>query len=90
MIDLLGGVDAELRLANEVVEEVHGSDLREPRNGRDVYVGSGIRFFFSTEYSHLSDAHDLCGTRSTWSCLSLLGPSSFEMAILKILMLHLV
>ena len=46
MIDLLGGVDAELRLANEVVEEVHGSDFREPRNGRDVYVGSGIRFFF--------------------------------------------
>ena len=59
------------------------SDFREPRNGGGVHVGSGIRFLFSTEYSHMFDAHDLCGTHSTWSCLFLLGPSSSETAILK-------
>ena len=76
-------VDAELGLADEVVEEVPGSDLWEPRNDGYVHVGSGIRFLFLTEYNHLSDAHDLCGSRSTWSCLFWLGPSSFEMTILK-------
>ena len=60
------------------------SDLREPRNGGDVHVGSGIRFLFLAEYSHLSDVHDLCGSLSTWPCLFWLGPSSSEMAILKI------
>ena len=60
-----------------------GSDLREPRNGGDVLIGSGIRFLFSIEYSHLSDARDLYGSRNTWSCLFWLGPSSFEMVILK-------
>ena len=59
------------------------SDLLEPRNGEDVHVGLGIRFLSSTEYSHLSDAHDLCGTRSTWLCLFLLGRSSYEMVTLK-------
>ena len=29
-----------------MVEAVPGSDLREPRNGGDVHVGSRIRFFF--------------------------------------------
>ena len=60
-----------------------GSDLREPRKDGDVPVGSGIRFLFSTEYSHLSNAHDLCGTCSTWSCLFLLGSSSSDTTILK-------
>ena len=60
-----------------------GSDLWEPRNGEDVHDGSGIRFIFLTEYSHLSDAHDLCGSRSTWSCLFWLGLSSSETTILK-------
>ena len=60
-----------------------GYDLREPRNGGDVHVGSGIRFLFSIEYSHLSDARDFYGSRNTWSCLFWLGPSSLEMAILK-------
>ena len=59
------------------------SDLLEPRNDEDVHFGLGIRFLSSTEYSHLSDAHDLYGTRSTWLCLFLLGPSSYEMATLK-------
>ena len=27
-------------------------DLLEPRNGGDVHVGLGIRFFSSTEYNH--------------------------------------
>ena len=63
--------------------EVPGSDLREPRNRGDVHVGSGIRFLFSIEYSHLSDALDLYGSRNTWSCLFWLGPSSSEMTILK-------
>ena len=58
-------------------------DLREPRNDGDVHVGSGIRFLFSIEYSHLSDARDLYGSRNTWSCLFWLGSSSSEMAILK-------
>ena len=52
-------------MANEVVEEVPGFDLLEPRNGRDVHVGLGIKFLSSTEYSHLFDAHGLCGTHST-------------------------
>ena len=60
-----------------------GSDLREPRNGGDVHVRSGIRFLFSIEYNHFSDVRDLYGSRNTWSCLFWLGPSSFEMAILK-------
>ena len=68
---------------DEVVDEVPSSDLREPRNDKDVHVGSGIRFRFLTEYSHLSDAHDLYGSRSTWSCLFWLGPSSSETTILK-------
>ena len=59
------------------------SDLREPRNGGDVHVGSGIRFLFSIKYSHFSDARDLYGSRNTWSCLFWLGSSSFEMTILK-------
>ena len=59
-----------------------GSDLREPRNGRDVHVGSGIRFLFSIEYSHLSDVRDLNENCNTWSCLFWVGSSSFEMAIL--------
>ena len=66
-----------------MLEEVPGSDLREPCNGGDVHVESGIRFLFLTEYSHLSNAYDLYGNRSTWSCLFWLGPSSSEMAILK-------
>ena len=49
-----------------------GSDLLEPLNGEDVHVGLGIRFLSSTEYSHLFGAHDLCGTRNTWSCIFLL------------------
>ena len=60
-----------------------GSDLQEPRNDEDVHVGSRIRFLFLTEYSHLFDAHDLCGSCSTWSCLFWLGPSSSEMTTLK-------
>ena len=68
---------------DKVVEEVPGSDLREPRNSGDVHVRSGIRFLFSIEYSHLSDVRDLYGSSNTWSCLFWLGPSSFEMAILK-------
>ena len=60
-----------------------GSDLRKPCNNEDVHVRSGIRFLFLTEYSHLSDAHDLYGILSTWSCLFWLGPSSSEMVILK-------
>ena len=60
-----------------------GSDLLEPRNGGDVHVGLGIRFFSSTEYNHLFGAHDLCGTRITLSCLFLLGTSSSETATLK-------
>ena len=60
-----------------------GSDLREPHNGGDVHVGSEIRFLFLTEYNHLPDAHDLCGSHSTWSCLFWLGPSSSKTAILK-------
>ena len=60
-----------------------GSDLREPHNGGDVHVGSGIRFFFSIENKHLSDVRDLYGSRNTWSCLFWMGPSSFEIAILK-------
>ena len=58
-------------------------DLREPRNGGDVHVGSGIRFLFSIEYSHLSDARNLYGSCNTWSCLFWLGLSSSEMVILK-------
>ena len=65
------------------MEEVPDSDLLELHNGRDFHVGLGIRFLSSTEYSHLFDAPDLCGTPSTWSCLFLLGPSSSEMATLK-------
>ena len=60
-----------------------GSDFREPRNGGGVHIGSGIRFLFSIEYSHLSDVRDLYGSRSTWSCLFWLGSSSSEMTILK-------
>ena len=70
-------------MADEVVEEVPGSDLLELRNGGDVHVRLGIRFLFSTEYSHLFGAQYLCGNRSTWLCLFLLGLSSFEMATLK-------
>ena len=60
-----------------------GFDLQEPRNDGDVHVGSGIRFRFSIEYSHLSNVRDLYGSRNTWSCLFWLGLSSFEMTILK-------
>ena len=60
-----------------------GSDLLEPRNGGDVHIGLGIRFLSSTKYSHLFGSHYLCGTRSTWLCLFLLGPSSSETATLK-------
>ena len=66
-----------------MVEEVPGSDLLESCNDGDVHVGLGIRFLYSIEYSHLFCAHDLCGTRSTWLCLFLLGPSLFETATLK-------
>ena len=60
-----------------------GYNLREPRNGEDAHVVSGIRFIFSIEYSHLSNDRDLYGSCNTWSCLFWLGPSSFEMAILR-------
>ena len=60
-----------------------GSDLLEPRNGGDVHIGLGIQFLSSTEYSNLFGAHDLCGPRSTWLCLFLLGRSSFETVTLK-------
>ena len=40
-------------------------------------------FFFQLKYSHFSDARDLYGSRNTWSCLFWLGPSSFEMVILR-------
>ena len=60
-----------------------GSDLQKPRNDGDVHVGLGIRFLFSIEYSHLSDARDLHGSCNTWSCLFWLGSSSSEMVILK-------
>ena len=60
-----------------------GSDLLEPYNGRDVHVRLRIRFLSSVKYSHLFDAHDLCGTRSTWLRLFLLGLSSVETATLK-------
>ena len=63
---------------------MRGSNFLEPRNSGDVHVGLGIQFLSSTEYNHLFSAHDLCGTRSTWSCLFLLGPSSSETATLKI------
>ena len=59
------------------------SDLLEPCSGGNVHVGLGIRFLFSIEYRHFSDAHELYGTRSTWLCLFLLGLSSFEMATLR-------
>ena len=42
-----------------------------------------FNFYFSIEYSHLSDACDLYGSRNTWSCLFWLGLSSSEMTILK-------
>ena len=58
-------------------------DLLEPRNGGDVHVGLGIQFISSAEYNYLFDAHDLCGTRNTWLCLFLLGPSSSETTTLK-------
>ena len=60
-----------------------GFDLLEPRNGGDVHVGLRILFLSSTEYNHLFGAHDLFGTRSIWSCLFLLSPSSSKMATLK-------
>ena len=60
-----------------------GFNLWEPHNGGDVHVGSEIRFLLSIEYSHLSDARDLYGSRNTWSYLFWLGLSSSEMAILK-------
>ena len=60
-----------------------GSDLLEPRNSGDVHIRSGIRFLLLIEYSHLSDARGLYGSRNTWSCLFWLSSSSFEMAILK-------
>ena len=66
-----------------MVEKLPDSDLREPRNDEDVYVILEIQFLISTEYSHLSDARDLYGSRNTWLCLFWLGPSSFEMTILK-------
>ena len=61
-----------------------GSDLLEPRNSGDVHVGLGILFLSSVEYSHMFSAHDLGGTRSNWSCLFLLGPSSSKTTTLKI------
>ena len=66
-----------------MVEEVPGSDLLEPRIGGDVHIRLGIQFLSSTEYSHLLGAHDLCGTRSTWLYLFLLGPSSSEITTLR-------
>ena len=60
-----------------------GSDLLEPLNSGNVHVGLRIRFLSSTEYSHLFGAHDLCGTRSIWLCLFLLGPSSSDTVTLK-------
>ena len=60
-----------------------GFDLWEPRNGGDVHVGLGIQFLFSIEYNHLSDVRDLYGSRNTWSCLFRMGPSTFEIAIIK-------
>ena len=65
------------------MEEVPGFDLRELCKGGDVHVGSGIRFLFSIEYNHLSDARDLYGSRNTWSCLFWLGLSLSDMVILK-------
>ena len=41
------------------MEEVPDSDHLDPRNGRDVHVGLGIRFLSSTEYNHLFGAYDL-------------------------------
>ena len=58
-------------------------DLLEPCNGRDVHVGLGIRFLSSIESGHMFGAHDLCGTRSIWLCLFLLGLSSSKTAKLK-------
>ena len=66
-----------------MLKEVLGSDLLEPRNDGDIHVGLGIRFLSLIEYNHLFSAHDLCGTRSTWLCLFLMGPSSFETTTLK-------
>ena len=60
-----------------------GSDILDLHNGGDVHIGLGIRFLSLTEYSHMSGAHDLCGTCSTWLCLFLLSLSSSEMATLK-------
>ena len=60
-----------------------GSNLLDPRNSGDIHVRLGIRFLSSTEYNHLFGVHDLCGTRSTWICLFLLGPSSSETTTLK-------
>ena len=60
-----------------------GFDLMDPRNSGDVHVELGIQFLSSTEYNHMFSAHDLCGTRSTWLCLFLLGSSSSETATLK-------
>ena len=60
-----------------------GFDILEPRNGRDVHVGLGIRFLSSTKYSHLFGAHDLCGTRSTRLCLFLMSLFSSDTATLK-------
>ena len=60
-----------------------GSNFREPLNGGGVHIRSRIRFFFSTEYNHLSDARDLYGSHSTWSCLFRPGPSSSKTTILK-------
>ena len=75
--------NAEQGQTDEVVEKVPSSDLREPHNGGDVHIGSGIQFLFSIEYSHMSDARDPYGSRNIWSCLFWLGPSSFGMTILK-------
>ena len=43
-----------------------------------------FRFLSSTECSHQCDDRGLCGTRSTWSYLSLSGPTSFERVIVRI------
>ena len=60
-----------------------GSDLLKPCNDGDIHIGLGIQFLSSIKYSHLFDAHDLCGTRITWLCLFFMGPSSSETATLK-------
>ena len=66
---------------NEVMGAVPGSDLLRPRSDKDVHVGSGIQFPFSTVCNHRFGVHDPCGIHNTWLSLFSIGLSSFEMVM---------